>query len=291
MLGFSPSASAQTTKPAEYKMLAPIPQLQNSSGKADLNTFIPNLIKLTIGIAAALAVIQIVIGGFQYISSEAFGAKSAARSTITNAIIGLILAISAYTILYTINPKLVELNLNLEYVGSSEVLPSDVGGVGTTTDPNGASGGTGCSTCVTIDMSAVPQKGVAPQGTTNGACKYPGPCVVVPALAAKLITLNKLLRGKVTWQVTEMFPPTVTHKDPCHNNGTCVDATLTAVTTGRLLTFLTEIDRIFGGKFEYETCNQTRLTQLQNDIQLARFKDKFRCESTTVGGESVHIEL
>lgn len=265
-----------------YQMLAPIQQLTGGGNTVDLATYIPNMIKLIIGLASALAVIKIIIGGIQYMSTDAVGGKSAGKDTIQNALLGLLLAISAYTILYTVNPKLLNIDLNIDRQAAGAAFDASIG---TTTQPINGVIPTGCSICIAMNPSIVPQK---PVGT--GCASTAKECVVTPTLAQKLIQLAGNLRGKVTWEVTEMFPPTVNHKDPCHRNGTCVDAALRAITTGRLIIFLTEVEKVFGKNYEYETCDQTRLNALQNDPQLVSFKDRFKCESTTVGGESIHLE-
>lgn len=62
------------------------------------------MFQLLIGIAAALAVIMIVIGGIEYMSTDAISGKSDGRKKIENALWGLALAISSYLILSTIDP-------------------------------------------------------------------------------------------------------------------------------------------------------------------------------------------
>lgn len=126
-------AQTQTAPPPsiDYQMLAPIPQLGASSDGnttvTNIQTFIPQAIKLLIGFAGAAAVFRIMYGGWLYMSSEAFGKKSDAKKVMTNAVIGLILTLGAYTIIYTINPELVKVNLNLEPVGSGEAIDVDLG--------------------------------------------------------------------------------------------------------------------------------------------------------------------
>lgn len=61
----------------------------------------------TIGIAALL---MIMIGGFMYITSAGNNAAMGkAKGVITDAMIGLILALTSYIILYTINPELLQI--------------------------------------------------------------------------------------------------------------------------------------------------------------------------------------
>ena len=103
-----------------YTPLAPIPQLLGKDGKTiDIGTFIPAIIKLGIGLAAAFALLMIFMGGIQYMSTDAFNDKKEGRSTITNAVIGLLLAIGAYSILYTVNPRLLNISLSLPYAGTT----------------------------------------------------------------------------------------------------------------------------------------------------------------------------
>lgn len=64
------------------------------------------IIKLIIGIAAVLAMVMIVMGGIEYMTSEVVSGKEAGKETITHAILGLLLALGAYLILNTINPQL-----------------------------------------------------------------------------------------------------------------------------------------------------------------------------------------
>ena len=70
------------------------------------------MIKLFIGICAVLAVIMIVIGGIQYMTTELISSKEEGKKRILGAIFGLLLALGAYTLLYTINPNLLKSDLS-----------------------------------------------------------------------------------------------------------------------------------------------------------------------------------
>jgi hypothetical protein len=101
----------------DYTFLAPLPGLSTTiSGDNILGTYLPAVFNILIGLSAVAAVLMIVIGGFQYMSSDAITGKSAGKERIKNAIYGLVLVIGAWLILYTINPNLLVLNLNLESV-------------------------------------------------------------------------------------------------------------------------------------------------------------------------------
>ncbi len=100
------------TDSASAVLLAPLPY----SGDAEKNPggYIEAIYKLSIGIAGVLAVLMIVIGGIEYIASAANPSlKESAKKRIWAAIGGLLLALSAYIILNTINPKLVGFDFKL----------------------------------------------------------------------------------------------------------------------------------------------------------------------------------
>jgi len=121
-LFFAHSAQAQS---AEYHLLAPIPQLTKDGGDTtDTATYIPGLFKLAIALAGVLAVIRIIYAGIIYMTTDAFTGKSSAKSKIWDAIWGLLLAIGAWTILNTINPKILNFDLNISNEGSSGALVS-----------------------------------------------------------------------------------------------------------------------------------------------------------------------
>ena len=50
---------------------------------------------------------MIIMGGLKYMTSDAISSKKAGADQIRNAVYGLLLALGAYMILYTINPRLV----------------------------------------------------------------------------------------------------------------------------------------------------------------------------------------
>src|SRR3989338_2557786 len=99
----------------EYELLAPLPgYVQNTTGnKTNASLYITGIFTLIIAIAGLLAVIAIIFGGIKYMSTDAFTGKSEAKATIEHAIWGLLLAVSAWLILNTINPNLVNFNFGI----------------------------------------------------------------------------------------------------------------------------------------------------------------------------------
>ena len=103
-------ASAGRVRSADLPAFQPlansIPQITTSP---DLCSLLSALFLVTIGFAAILAVIMVAIGGFQYMGSDSFSTKSAAKERITDAIIGLMIILGSVLLLTTINPNLLEL--------------------------------------------------------------------------------------------------------------------------------------------------------------------------------------
>ena len=103
----------------EYTLLAPLPGIGIDPNctvdcKTDLQRYLPGAFKLIIGIAAALAFVMITFGGMTYVVSDSINGKEDGRAYITNAVWGLVLVIGAYTILYTINPQILNFDLTIK---------------------------------------------------------------------------------------------------------------------------------------------------------------------------------
>ena len=121
-VGCTPTPVAAPVDP-KYTLLAPLPcDSGPGCNNRQLTTFDPTgdnkiggylnlMIKLFIGICAVLAVIMIVIGGIEYMTTELVSSKEAGKERIRNAIFGLLLALGAWTILNQINPNLLNTDL------------------------------------------------------------------------------------------------------------------------------------------------------------------------------------
>ncbi len=109
----------------QYKLLEPIPyygsQLVPGEG-IGLSTYLEAVFAFGISIAGILAVAMIVIGGIQYMT--AYGNSSAvenAKDRITQALLGLLLAVAAWLILYTINPDLAKGKLTVPPIPTQSI--------------------------------------------------------------------------------------------------------------------------------------------------------------------------
>jgi hypothetical protein len=92
-----------------YRPLAGIPGLEgayDTTGDCPFGRYFNIMFKLFLGLAAVFAMIMIIMGGIEYMTSELVSSKQKGKERILNAVFGLILAFGAYAILNTINPDL-----------------------------------------------------------------------------------------------------------------------------------------------------------------------------------------
>lgn len=110
---------AQSTPTPGFKALTEDAQFEKlfgtvSAGKTsttDLTSFINGAFKMLISIGGILAVLRIAYAGYQYMSSDAWGEKSHAKEILGDVVIGLLLLLSVWLILYQINPQILELKI------------------------------------------------------------------------------------------------------------------------------------------------------------------------------------
>ena len=75
----------------------------------EFGPFINRFLSFTIGIAGAVVVVMIVVGGFTYVVSAAGSEKTKGKEIIKNSLIGLVLLLGSVALLNTINPQLLNL--------------------------------------------------------------------------------------------------------------------------------------------------------------------------------------
>ncbi len=105
-----------------YAPLSDLPGLGGEDSPQSIGEFINIIFRLSIGLGSVLAVLMIVIGGAQYMSTDAFSGKSQGRERITYALMGLGLLLISFLVLRTINPELVDLNVTVQNVHTNERL-------------------------------------------------------------------------------------------------------------------------------------------------------------------------
>ncbi len=106
-----PDATQKTTAPSpnkSYTSLTDIPGLTQDGTNANMVDTLRFIFRWGIAIAVLLAILMTIIGGIQYMTTDAMFAKEEGKQKIQSAVMGLLLALSAWIILYTINPRILE---------------------------------------------------------------------------------------------------------------------------------------------------------------------------------------
>ena len=88
----------------EYKMLAPFAGF--TEAPKNIGEYLNKVFVIAIGLCAALAVLMMIIAGVKYMGEESLFGKVNAKEQIKNALLGLLIALSAYALLNTIDPRL-----------------------------------------------------------------------------------------------------------------------------------------------------------------------------------------
>jgi len=123
------AANSEQSAQVSYTPLQSLPGISQEGQPVTLSAALfNNLVFLIIGIAVVLAVLMIVIGGIQYMGSDAFTKKEDARNKITMALFGLLIAFGAWLLLNTINPDLVSFRALQPLKGSIKV-PAPAGDI------------------------------------------------------------------------------------------------------------------------------------------------------------------
>lgn len=197
-----------------------------------------NVINFAITIAIILFVLYTVVTGFAFITgSNSAEGRNKAKTRFMNVIVGLVVLLVSWLIVDYIMKTLYD---GSKFGPWNAILAGDAGGndrcivaknskgiLSGTIDiitggsvPSGGGGidqpiaGTaGCPNCVKLE---------------GFSCKTNRSCSIDSQVLPRLVTLKNTFKGN--WVVTEAYPPTVTHKNVCHKNGTCIDAGFTGST-------------------------------------------------------------
>ena len=148
--------AVSATTPIDYQPISPLPFWK---GGGTIGQYISGAYDFLIAICFALAIIVIVINGFQYVLTAIGGKKAEAKETITRAVIGILIAVGSYALLYTINPELVQPTLQLSPLAAPNASPSNTGGA---ISPSPTTGGSTAST-----NSNAPQVGPTADPTSS----------------------------------------------------------------------------------------------------------------------------
>lgn len=244
-----------------YELLAPLPKIGKTFWiERGLGNYINRVFMLAIGIAGVLAVIMIVIGGIQYMTTDIVFTKEEARKRIGGAIWGLLLALGTFMILNTINPDI----LNLEFAAGIKPAVISFKSIEGTYDPKTGEMVCGdkkppgppnpnkpqgeCTNCKSLDDAGIPTKVAGKQVNAN--------------FLDKLVALKQAMpKG---WEVTEAWPPTpgVKHCYDGHYDGTSIDVAIESRKPEDIKAFSRAASQV-GLRAEYEVRTRERSTTLQ----------------------------
>lgn len=149
-----------------YKLLEP--GLWGGRESITFQYFVQNAYTIFLSLCITAAIVMIIWHGLAYMLSEAPLVKASSKGRMWTAIQGLILALTAYLLLYTINPNLVNLNLSLDEilidnseraVGTNQAGDFDTGeGGDTQSNPSDINNDSGPTGQLTVNNLAGPQQ-------------------------------------------------------------------------------------------------------------------------------------
>lgn len=87
------------------------PMLSSLYSSGDLAGYVNKLFAISISLGAIIAVLRIAYAGYTYMMSDMWTSKSKAKEILGEVVLGLILLLGVYLILYQINPCILDLNI------------------------------------------------------------------------------------------------------------------------------------------------------------------------------------
>jgi len=140
-------ANTPSSASGGYQPLSPItgPDGTVLNGSTNFSGYLQAIYRIGIGLCFVLGVIMFTWAGIEYIVSESMNTKGDAKNRMTNALIGLAIALVSYILLNTINPDILTMqgfevtspgNITDDYVApnqssptpaSSQIHPADPG--------------------------------------------------------------------------------------------------------------------------------------------------------------------
>lgn len=128
LLAFAQATTGAVNTDTGFVPLTNIPQLTEVAGAFSLEAFLNALYRISIGIAAVVAVLQIMRAGIMYMGSDSgFAEKKEAKNLIALSIGGLILVLSPVIVFSVINPEILTLKIgNIEKLRSTKTTEPEV---------------------------------------------------------------------------------------------------------------------------------------------------------------------
>ncbi len=164
------SATTGAVANLNYTLLEKIPGQESTTG--NLPGYVQAVLNATMMIIVLSAIFMVSIGGFLYLTSAGNTSRAnQAKGIITDAILGLILALTSYLILYIINPDLVTLRISSLSTSMSPTnsIPASSSPTGVAVPSTSTSSG---DTYTHADaVAALSAKGIIT--TSSGSCSDP----------------------------------------------------------------------------------------------------------------------
>ncbi|MCX6713143.1 MAG: hypothetical protein NTY66_02970 [Candidatus Vogelbacteria bacterium] len=133
--------------PTGYVLLEPgiVGQAKDYAVTSSFLEYISFFYRTILWLAIALAIVYIVVGGIEYLVSATAGGKGGGKKKVTDALIGLVIALLSWLVLFSINPDLVNWNFHICQLGTPDCPPKTTATPPATTlsGGGGTSGGGG----------------------------------------------------------------------------------------------------------------------------------------------------
>ena len=114
----------------DYVPLVPDSPLTAATSAANVGAFLLILFKWGVSLAVALAILFVIYGGVEYMTTDAVFKKEEGRKRITAAVAGLLIVFASWLILQTVDPKILTTTITLQELGSTPGGGSTGGGSG-----------------------------------------------------------------------------------------------------------------------------------------------------------------
>lgn len=115
-------------QPTEFVPLTSLPGIDTIKGSPNLPDFLNNIYMIAIGVAAALAVFQIIRAGVYFMLNKgSISEAEQARHLLQMSVLGLLLVLSPVIVFGIINPKILELNFAVDALKTADpVVSTDI---------------------------------------------------------------------------------------------------------------------------------------------------------------------
>lgn len=101
-----------------------LPGIKEFVGSNSIPDLLNNIYKICIGIAAVLAVLQIMRAGVLYMGGDSITEKKEARDLISMSVIGLVLVLAPTIVFSIINPEILNLNIGADKLKTQTTAPT-----------------------------------------------------------------------------------------------------------------------------------------------------------------------